>query len=62
MQWIQDNKEWLFSGIGVAIISLLLGWMFRRGKSEVLNITADRGSVAAKTIKNSTVSTGNTED
>lgn len=30
MQWILDNKEWLFSGIGVLIISVFLGFIFRK--------------------------------
>lgn len=29
MQWILDNKEWLFSGIGVLIISAIIGLIFR---------------------------------
>lgn len=26
MEWIIDNKEWLFSGLGVAIIVGLFAW------------------------------------
>jgi hypothetical protein len=30
MKWIIDNKEWVFSGIGVAI----LGWLFFRSSNK----------------------------
>jgi hypothetical protein len=30
IEWITDNKEWLFSGIGVALLSALVGWLLRR--------------------------------
>ena len=29
ISWIIDNKEWLFSGIGVAILSFLFGFFFK---------------------------------
>lgn len=32
MQWIIDNKEWVFSGIGVFALTLLVGF-FVRNKS-----------------------------
>ena len=28
MQWIMDNKEWLFSGLGIFIISTIIGFIF----------------------------------
>ncbi|WP_133405765.1 hypothetical protein [Parashewanella tropica] len=30
MQWIMDNKEWVFSGIGVFIFSLIATFFLRR--------------------------------
>lgn len=27
--WILENKEWLFSGIGVLVITLILNFIFR---------------------------------
>jgi len=30
MEWIINNKEWIFSGIGVFIISLLLTKLFKK--------------------------------
>jgi len=47
-----DSKEWVFSGIGVAFLGLLFGWLFRRRKIEGDKIIAKRGGVAAKTILN----------
>ena len=32
MHWLIDNKEWLFSGIGVFIISIILLFFKRRKK------------------------------
>ncbi len=31
IDWIVQNKEWVFSGIGVAIITLILGFLFKKG-------------------------------
>ncbi|MDR0332637.1 MAG: hypothetical protein LBI15_04160 [Dysgonamonadaceae bacterium] len=30
MEWIINNKEWIFSGIGVAVISLIIALLARR--------------------------------
>ena len=32
MQWIVDNKEWFFSGIGVSIIAAIIGTVVKRIK------------------------------
>ena len=35
--WIFENRQWVFSGVGVAILALIFGAMrFRKTKSEVL--------------------------
>lgn len=31
MQWIIDNKEWLFSGAGVFILSLVITYYMKSG-------------------------------
>jgi hypothetical protein len=36
MEWIVANKEWLFSGVGIALISSLI-WLFRSKKEESAN-------------------------
>ena len=33
MQWIIEHKEWLFSGIAVAIPLAILGWFFSSKKN-----------------------------
>lgn len=30
IDWVILNKEWVFSGIGVAIITLILGFLFKK--------------------------------
>lgn len=30
IDWIIQNKEWVFSGIGVAIITLMLGFLYKK--------------------------------
>jgi len=33
MEWIINNKEWLFSGIGVFTVSTIIGFMFNKKNS-----------------------------
>ena len=36
MEWIIQNKEWLFSGIAIAIPLAIIGWFFSsRGTKQV---------------------------
>jgi hypothetical protein len=36
MEWIITNKEWLFSGIAIAIPLAIIGWLFSsRGNKQV---------------------------
>lgn len=34
MEWILQNKEWFFSGAGIFILSLVVGFFIKRGKSK----------------------------
>lgn len=34
LQWVADNKEWIFSGIGVAAISAVLAFFLRKKRPE----------------------------
>ena len=34
ISWFNSNKEWVFSGIGVAIFSIIITWFFRRSQSK----------------------------
>lgn len=55
IEWIIDNKEWLFSGVAVAILGWLLRRLFHRENKG--SIKASNGSVAAKSIKGSQIIT-----
>lgn len=46
MQWIIDNKEWVFSGIGVFVISLIAAVIFKGKK------TASQTQKSGKNSKN----------
>jgi len=35
IDYISNNKEWIFSGIGVFFLTLLVGFLFRRRKAEI---------------------------
>lgn len=36
MEWILENKEWLFSGIAIAVPIAIIGWFFSsRGSKQV---------------------------
>lgn len=38
MEWIVENKEWLFSGAAIAIPLAIIGWLFSsRGSKQVQN-------------------------
>ena len=38
LNFIINNKEWIFSGVGVAIIAGMIGMIFRRKRKKELNI------------------------
>src|SRR5712692_36091 len=52
MHWLWSNKEWLFSGLGVAIAGLLYRFLIRNGASRSAGIVfADRkGTVLGSPI------------
>ena len=33
MEWIINNTEWIFSGIGVTVVSLIVGLLWKKHKS-----------------------------
>ncbi len=39
MDWLVENKEWLFSGIGVAIGAAVIGRFFRTRYKKDSNVT-----------------------
>jgi len=43
MHWLLDNKEWVFSGIGVALLGWVLTLWRRRGSNSSAAISVDHG-------------------
>lgn len=37
MEWIIENKEWLFSGIGLLVLSTIGGLFYKKSKGEKNN-------------------------
>lgn len=37
-EWINENKEWLFSGGGVVLLSWIVTCIFKRNKHEKKNV------------------------
>ncbi len=35
LDWIAQNKEWIFSGIGAVILTGIVGWLFKRKQQPV---------------------------
>jgi len=50
--WIIENKEWLFSGVAVAVPLAIIGWLYsKRGKRES-NIDSNNRAGRDQTITN----------
>jgi len=45
MNWIIENKEWVFSGIGVFILSLIISFIFKRRGKVNMTQKSGKGSV-----------------
>ena len=30
LEWLNDNKEWLFSGVGAVLLAGIAGWIWRK--------------------------------
>lgn len=44
MNWIIDNKDWLFSGIAIAVPIALIGWFFVKKQNKQNNQTQQSGT------------------
>ncbi len=44
MNWILDNKEWVFSGIGVFVLGIVGSWLYRRSRASSINQTQTSGT------------------
>lgn len=45
LHWLKENTQWVFSGIGVALMMLILGWFFS-GKAPTPTTVSANGGVA----------------
>ena len=66
LRWVWEDRKWLFSGIGVATISVLIwfiGWMRlrREGGTKLQEKSEDRSIKVGRDISNSNVSTGDND-
>ena len=61
LTFLSQNKEWIFSGIGVAIIGWILQWIIRktsRRKKNEQNISAGDGSTNIQVRNNAQITIG----
>ena len=55
MEWIMNNKEWIFSGVGVVFISFVIGLLFKnKSKSTEEKSINRQTTMTQKSGKNST--------
>lgn len=53
MNWIIENKEWLFSGVGVAIVAALISFFWKKkAKSKKPDTDNSINQTIGKNIKN----------
>ncbi|MFZ0258332.1 MAG: hypothetical protein WAN46_22475 [Gammaproteobacteria bacterium] len=52
--WLSQNKDWVFSGIVVAFLLLVLGWLFSP-PTPTPHVKADGGVAAGRNIEGSTI-------
>jgi hypothetical protein len=44
IDWINQNKEWFFSGLGVTIITIVAGWLFNSSKNKSIKQIQSSGN------------------
>lgn len=44
MDWILDNKDWLFSGIAIAIPLAIIGWLIGKKKNSQTQNSGDNST------------------
>lgn len=62
LAWIGSNKEWLFSGIGVLIVSTVITLFIRHGKSSKQIQKSGSNSVNIQVGHNLNISSKDTDD
>jgi hypothetical protein len=57
LEWIIDNKEWVFSGVGAVILTTVLGFLFKKKNGARINqemgtgIKSNKGKIVFKDNK-----------
>lgn len=44
MEWILQNKEWLFSGVAIAVPLAIIGWLFSGRASKQIQKSGDNST------------------
>ena len=55
MEWLTNNKEWFFSGVGVFILGLIItffSWLFRKKQKSENNTNVSMKQKGGKNSKN----------
>ncbi len=55
LEWLHENKQWVFSGIGAALLMLILGWIFPGSEPASTTVTAKGGVAAGRDIQGSEI-------
>ena len=62
IDWLDANKHWIFSGIGVAIISIIIHFFFKRSQSKKQIQKSGNNSINIQVGDNLNIHTKETED
>ncbi|EGQ7835338.1 hypothetical protein CGT72_18820 [Vibrio cholerae] len=44
MEWVYDNKDWLFSGVAIAIPIAIIGWLISSRKNKQVQKGGDNST------------------
>jgi hypothetical protein len=44
MEWIAENKDWLFSGVAIALPLAIIGWIFSSRKNKQVQKGGDNST------------------
>ena len=62
IDWLDANKEWVFSGIGVAIILIIIRFFFKRSQSKKQIQKSGNNSINIQVGDNLNINTKETKD
>lgn len=60
MEWLRENKEWLFSGVGIAIIGLVVNLIKNKKSKKTIEQKAGNGSIQVINSNGNVVINNNT--